>query len=337
MDHDHNSLVKSSLLNEIKNLYQLSCAASKQVLGGFSSLNVPLQGNGKNYVLKKYRAKNERDVTYIETIAKFLQKENLPCFSPILTKNAEDHFFREGAYYALYPKIEGQIYDEPSLDEKRLQSAADLLGKLHSLKLPEGLVKEPKTLSSESLDAFIKAPALQKSCTHNSPSAEILRFIEKSIDQKKALLKDLSDKKVSWNLEGNQLVHGDFHNQNLLFGLKNEIVGLLDFEEVHKGHGLEDVVHFILLGCCNTGFENENLEKAQIFLKNYSSHHLITKKELKVAIYHWIIRNSTSVFMEELLLSTQDPFFIELIKRDRKKVDYLIHEMDSFVEKITDE
>ncbi len=58
-------------------------------------------------------------------------------------------------------------------------------------------------------------------------------------------LKQLESTKLAWTESELSIIHGDFHNNNLLF--KNgQLLTFLDFEEIKDGHPTEDFVRFII-------------------------------------------------------------------------------------------
>ncbi len=60
-----------------------------------------------------------------------------------------------------------------------------------------------------------------------------------------AFLMQLGTTKIDWSVDELEIIHGDFHNNNLLF--KNgKLLTFLDFEEVKDGHPTEDLVRFII-------------------------------------------------------------------------------------------
>lgn len=122
--------------------------------------------------------------------------------------------------------------------------------------------------------------------------------------------------------EHHNLVHGDFHNENILFDESQNIVRLLDFEETHLGHRVEDVMHFIFLACCNSGFNDSNIKKARFFTQAYKNLYPLSDREFLFGLNFKLFKESSSFFIENMLYQTGHPVFVKLLERDLIKLTY---------------
>ncbi len=310
--------------------YGLKNAIFIEKANGYSAQNYIVKVNSELFILKKYRSFNETEIVRIEEISLFLFENNISIVLPIKTIDSLLHFESNGYYYALFPKVQGKVLHEPAFTPKVLDEAANLLNKLHC------------TTSTCHLD-LLTAKNIAKISFENK-SEKIFALLEEtsfknSIDQ---LTKDLIEIKsklfkqilINHNfdnfLSNHDFVHGDFHNENLLFDSNQKITCLLDFEEVHYGNKLEDVAHFILISCFNSGFEKINFSNARQFLTTYMKISNTTNTEIQEAIYYLIGKFSSSFFLEEMLYITKDLLFVSLLERDVKKYHYFLHHLFNF-------
>lgn len=150
------------------------------------------------------------------------------------------------------------------------------------------------------------------------------------------LLKESLPVSVNQVRRTTDLVHGDFHNQNILFNKKGRVTSILDFEHVHFGDGLFDVMHFIRLGCCNTGYKPPNLRLAQLFARKYLLLNPRLREDIKSSLQSYLLYYASSLFLEKTFLENRDPFYLSLIQRDINSFHFFMTHFDYFFESIFD-
>ena len=126
------------------------------------------------------------------------------------------------------------------------------------------------------------------------------------------------------------LVHGDFHNENLIFTEHKRLPSILDFDLAYLGNGIADVFNFMLFACFNTGFARHNFSKGSCFLEAYTERRRTTTTELEFGTQCLLDKLAGSFFLEATLYNTRDLFFAELLERDLKKVLYLKDNLPEF-------
>lgn len=170
----------------------------------------------------------------------------------------------------------------------------------------------------------------------NPQSNKTQHIIKKLIDTKLNIISNFNrytELKEQLFLTKN-LVHGDFHNENLLFSNEHDLLGILDFEESHYGHPTEDIIHFIQLACCNTGYHKSNLDKAKFFLREYLTHNHISNEHIRLGGYLYLYKIASSFFLEDKLLASDSDNLVPFLIRDLEKLEYLQHNMDELIENI---
>lgn len=325
----------TAALGKVRELYKANNILIVRNLGGFSSDNIQVNMDGKSYVLKAYHNKKPQEVDRIEKLTQFLAENKFPVFNPVLTCEGKTHFVFEDKVLSLFPMIEGVVLHEPSLNPEILAQIAHLFASFHRL---DG--------SSLSLNSSLMIPISRKKIKADALKALSLITSTSLGHGTDKLAKDLIDCKMSTLdmmtgsdlfkplADHQHLVHGDFHNQNILFDDKFNIVRLLDFEHVHYGHRIEDVMHFILLACCASGFNETNLTKARSFLCSYQTNFPLRQDEISLGLRYAIFKECSSFFLETNLYQGGDPFLIKLLKRDLKKIEYFNEHFESFLKQI---
>lgn len=325
---------RSDMENRIQKLYGFKDIVWLGKLGGLSSINYEIRANKRSFVLKKYRSSRVKDILKIERVSNFLSENCLPVLPAILNKEKRAHFRFDDELFGIFPKTEGIVLHEPSFSEPTLALTASLLSKLHRL--------NPSSLGLSSLDRrvvskkLIEAEADKTLCLvrEKSLGLKVDRLTQKLIEKKiEAITNLFSIDLFQPYLRSGQLVHGDFHNENLLFDKNHrDIVRLLDFEEVHLGHRVEDVIHFTMLACCNSGYGEENLRKARFFVQKYNSRFPLRAEEIFFGVHFELYKEFSSFFLERELYDKRDPFLIKFLERDLNKVFYFNNNLNKFIE-----
>lgn len=240
------------------------------------------------------------------------------------------HTVVNGNYFSIYHKIEGVVLHEANLGVNALHSVAKHLAKLHGtadrLELPYAAEK------IQSLKVVEQRAMLIKDLIHERSQEDYinniaLKLIALKLKTLNNLITDTDLKALSFS---KYLIHGDFHNQNILFNIKDELVGILDLEEVHYGHPTEDIMHFIYLACCNTGYNEININRAKIFLKEYLAYNDLPKEEIKLGVRMYMHKVSSSFFLEDQLFSHNVNDLAPFLERDLKSLEYLYEHLDEF-------
>jgi hypothetical protein len=103
---------------------------------------------------------------------------------------------------------------------------------------------------------------------------------------------------------------------------------------MHHGCGINDLMSFIQLSCCNTGYQQKNLKKAKIFLNAYLLRRFIKKETLVYYAIRSMFHKENTFFFEKKLYLEKNIKLIEYIKRDLIKLIYLEQHADEFIERL---
>ena len=185
----------------------------------------------------------------------------------------------------------------------------------------------------------------------NAKASAILRLAKKESLSLEAdsLIKELVKTKLDilslyrWNdilinhKYSKSLVHGDFHMENMIFNNKAEVVYIFDFETVHFGDGIEDIIHFIIYRFINSNYNPENFKEARLFLNLYSHYEPLTAEEIKVETYCSLYMSIGSFFLEEKILKTKDLNLVKHLKWSLRRLLYFGANIDDFINQICNE
>lgn len=308
---------RAALLQPLREAYGFSDLVWGELLGGLSSQNMAFVADGSEYALKCYGPGARAQLARLEQLAVYLSGQNFSAPVPLLARSGQRHIAVDEAVYAVSRRCPGRVLHQGGLTTTGLESAAMHLHRLHGLGAGAsawlGAPRAPLAFDAAShahatLRERIAARHLQ--CEHRD-------LISESLALKQEVLSSL-DPMPSIVL-GVDFVHGDFHNENLLFDTHHQVTCVMDYEESGFGCGAIDVVNFIQFACCNDGFGSEQLQRAQTFIRAYSAFAPLTGKQVQIGWDYFFWRLSASIFMEERL-ADDDAFFVTFTQRDIHKM-----------------
>lgn len=297
--------------------------------GGFSAENTFLHCDGVDYVLKCFRTGDVKKILHLEASANLLYESGLPVPLSLKGRDGKGYFEVAGRFYSILPKVSGMTLHEPDLDDASLQQAGKCLGIIHNIRDYETIGRNPDgsllsgKVNEESIIAALNSNPIDETIDAKTRS---LLSIKRAIIEKYSSLIDTSfADKIA-------LIHGDYHNQNLIFNSNGTIAALLDFELVDIGSPQRDIMSFIHLACCNTGYQPMNIEKVKSFLAGYRMVRSLAKSDLKNGMFDWMVRMSHSLFIEASVYIEGYTGLTMLITRDEKKLGFLIENAESIVD-----
>ena len=183
-----------------------------------------------------------------------------------------------------------------------------------------------------------KASAILRLAKNESLSLEADRLIKELVKTKLDILSLYKWNDILINHKSSKsLVHGDFHMENMIFNNKAEVAYIFDFETVHFGDGIEDIIHFIIYRFINSNYNPENFKEARLFLNLYSHYEPLTVEEIKVATYCSLYMSIGSFFLEEKILKTKDLNLVKHLKWSLRRLLYFGANIDDFINQICNE
>ena len=308
---------RAALLQPLREAYAFSDIAWGDPLGGLSSHNVAFVADGAEYVLKRYGPAAQAQLARLEQLAVYLSGQDFLAPVPLLARNGQRHITVNQAVYAVSPRCLGKVLHQGSLTAVGLESAAMQLNRLHGLGAgASAWLGAPRV--PVSLAAAQRAQAtLRERIASRELQPEHRDLIAESLALKQEVLSGLATTQLS--ILGTDLVHGDFHNENVLFDAAQQVTCVMDYEESGTGCGTLDVINFFQFACCNDGFASEQLQRAQIFIRAYSACSRLSAQQARMGWDYFFWRLAASVFMEARL-ADGDALFATLTQRDMHKM-----------------
>lgn len=307
------------ILSLLEDNFKFSKKELGENLGGLNSFNIELSTDKGDFIIKRFRFNDENKVAQIEAFLDEIESK-VPLALPLKNMHGKQHFINNKSIYCLLKKINGKILHQESLSKESLKSAGTLLANFHFAS--EAFTDTPFKKHTPLKKVISNSDELKRIIDKNPISKDIDNLTNQLISKKISLLKKIPKLQPPSPM---QTIHGDFHNENIIFNKDNSIAALLDFEEIHRGNKTYDIFHFINLACCNTGYEEDNLNKAIIFLKAYSTLNAISKKDIEFGFFDYIRQFSSSFFLENKLYKEKDAYLVEFIKRDIQKANIFLN------------
>lgn len=309
-----------------------------EVFHGHSSQNVHLRANGAHFVMKRYGDLAARRLSELTLLANFLRAQKYPSVAPVLNRNQSFEFFCDGGVFALFPYQKGRVLHGSELTPIALTQTAKLIAELHRLgtKLPFSL-KPSREIIPTTLDLDAQRRARIHRLATFCKNRKCAPLIERSLSIKRVFLEKLPDRFFDFSAiaTGLDLLHGDFHNENILFESSSGSICLLDFEECRLGHRIQDLMQFVHLALCNLDYSEISLKNCRKFLKDYRHFAPISNAEIKAGLCEYFANLATSLFFEETYCANGDAATERLIERDIRKLEFYRNHMHFLIDQLT--
>lgn len=268
------------LLIKIFELYGLRLECVEKVTKGFLSENHILADSSAKYFLKKYRFDNRERIEEIHKVKKYFSDGGIPVILPLTAQNKQTFFVCNGAYYALFPFVDGKQFERGEFTERAIESLGKTLGRVHRLG-KQSLFKINKEFTpwnkNESLEklSLIKGEIKKK---RSLDDFDRLTMESVALKRQLILLSELSYEDLE--LQSDHLIHGDYLDHNVFFGTDNKVSHVFDFEKtLHSPRTYELFRSFMYIFLEDTA-STENLGNIKKYLDAYASAYPISKDEL---------------------------------------------------------
>lgn len=312
------------LEEKLSTLYGFKNIEWLDAFGGYSSLNLHMRANNAHWLVKKYGKLALKRLLELNELMRILQFEEFPAVAPLINCLERAEFQCDDETFAVFPVIAGNKLQGDQLTLPALSSTAQLIARFHRLgsgrSLNLGAGRELLTPSEFNArgKAIIDSKALS---ALPSPDADA---VLQSLSVKAAFLNGVTSAFFDFEVlkKSTDLVHGDFHNENILYSENKTPICLLDFEESFVGHRVIDLIQFVQLALCNSDYTSKSLEKSRYFLLAYAEQSDLKSAEIHAGLRHNFAIMATSLFFEEKLLDGGNSIFVEFLQRDFRKIEF---------------
>ena len=204
-------------------------------------------------------------------VLEFLNKNKFPYQIPEMIKNDKGKYISkiEGNLFQVYPLIQGKTVKNLNLPQ--IKNAAKALAKYHEL-----MKKFPG--KKEKIDDLRFATSNYQKLRSIKPKNDVDKFMIKNLNFFESILKESRNVNRNKNI---LVVHGDFNKANLLFE-GDKLSGILDFENVAWAPRMWELTTNVTDGV-------DNLKN---FVKEYTKHNPISKKERELIVPLKLLKNS---------------------------------------------
>ena len=272
------------------------------------------------FFIKSVREKMKGNIAYIAAVETFMKERGIAAVCMQKTTVGEHFIELEGHVYTVYPFIDSDqshVYTDSDI-----AAMGTLLAKIHragSHDVPDFF--KQKQITQKQKEPIIAKLEKYKALILAKPSCDILdeRFL-KYITVKLNLMSRIAD---SLPFENDTLVHGDFHERNLLIDVASrQIVGVCDWEKAEFMPRSYEVARSVLIIAFSGEYVLEQaLQTAAIFLKAYQTTYPLTKAEWRAGLQSRARSAVLSQWIEDQYYNHQDSRPVRFLSREVRQLE----------------
>lgn len=293
--------------------------------GSYSSLNLHMRSDKTHWLVKRYGKLAPKRLVELNTLAKFLQSREFPTVSPLANRLGLVDFQCGDETFAVFPVIDGHTLHGDELTLPSLTRTAQLIAQFHRLggELPLTLGSGSRSIPGSS-DFRAEGRALIGATFLSKLPQSVVSSVLHSLTLKQTFLDacPVTSGESALLDSATDLVHGDFHNENVLYSAAKIPICLLDFEECSLGHRAVDLVNFVQLALCNDDYSTESLARGRHFLRAYAEYADLKDSEIQAGLRYSFASMATSLFFEKKLCEGGDPDLTTILQRDLRKIEF---------------
>ena len=253
--------VKDLPIDEIARYYDVGPVDVVKRLGGLQAINWELQTGRGRKVLKRHSEFAAGHVSLIDTFTSIIEAGGISVVASEIARNGARHVWIEDHCYALLPYVEGVVHHANTLRPIDANNCGKLLAKIHSMSSWSPLIGHSRLIRSKPrLDVVPLEDELRSLPVSEArdDAIELLELKGKILDKYGG----------EWSSKKLVIVHGDFHNENIIFDLQG-VAWILDFEYTTIGDPFDDIGQYIDRGVCNIVFDDNSILLAGAFIDGY--------------------------------------------------------------------
>lgn len=288
---------------------------------GFMSQNYRVNTSVGSFFLKRYRDRINTVIHEIKMAEEYFSLHGLPIILPKKDRYGREAFWC-GAWYSLFPFIEGQSPTRPEINRDLIISLATTLAHIHDAGdqftfRPFQMIrignKRKFLMENVELDRCL---AQKKRLTSQEEQ------IQQLLDLKRGLFKKSDHSPEDFPLAYDCLLHGDYQHFNV-FADRQHVTHIYDLERTALGPASYEIARAIFLDCFEDGWNEKNFADAQLYVSTYREHRPLTFDDFTQAIqfyYYNVIRTS---WIEANFLIYNVHQSLSILERQRQRLLYL--------------
>lgn len=278
-------------------------------LGGYSSLNLLVSADQRQLVLKRTSQAQEASLARADAFVRDLPAASLPPPGRIPSRDGARSWRRGLQVFSLTAFVDGAVRHADGLDDAALTEIAAAARALHSA--PRGAAPPPSSLDEmfpPEEAAAARLEAARELCRAAKPdvAAPVLELLRVKDELRRRLDREGLVGRLAAR---DDLVHGDFHNENLLFSAEGALTAVLDYEYAHRGGRAEDLATFVSLAFLGSG----QVDRARDFIQAYGG---IDQAEMEDGFLAYLYRKGSNAVVELGALERPDAIEMLIVRRD---------------------
>ncbi len=215
----------------------------RQFARGAASYNFLVTTNNQKALVKLTRPYNEKGIIRLAKVCQAISENKQLTVARLIQANQSLYFKYEEKYGLIMEYCDGESIPSYEMKTAHFEQILSTYALFQQTKWNKSDLLPVYSMSEHChRHILFLEDALQNLKNLSQPK----RFLFGMLCRKHlAFLNRLATTKIDWEADELEIIHGDFHNNNLLF--KNgKLLTFLDFEEVKDGHPTEDFVRYII-------------------------------------------------------------------------------------------
>lgn len=324
-----------NILAKINQLYGTNVSLSEKVTRGFLSDNYFLSDGKNKFFLKKYRFDNSSRIAEIHASKKYFADGGIPVILPVSLLNGDTFFEHDGAYYALFPFVEGKHLERGNLTEASIISLGQMLGKIHLLGKESKLAIDDHFKIESEENTLKKIENILTKISEISVQSDFDKVALENVKMKKELLLKNSITFESLGLNCDHLIHGDYLDHNVFFDENDNVKWVFDFEKTNYSPRTYELFRSMVYGLLSADVTEADLENARKYMDAYSSVYPISKEEIKRGLQLYFIKTIHTFWVESEHYLKENTRVDNFLLDDHKRIKYLSKHLDLLVNVLT--
>lgn len=322
------------LLDYIKEAYNLGLHYSEKVNKGSLSENHILENEDGKYFLKQYRFDNAEKIEEIHAVKKYFASGGIPVILPFRIKDGKTFFSFGNKYYALFPFVSDIQLERGTLHQTAIISLGEMLGKIHLLG------KDARLLVKDKFNPWSKEKTLAKIDQINfeiSKKTELDDFDKlalKSIDKKRKLVEQSSISYEDLNLPSDHLIHGDFLDHNVFFGLDGKVSYVFDFEKTSYAPRAWEIFRSMMYSFLSDDTSENSIQRAKLYIDSYRKVYSVSNDELSRGLKLYYLKSIHGVWSESEHYLNNNNRADKFLETDFRRLQYLSENLHDFENKL---
>lgn len=323
------------ILAKINHLYGTNVSSFEKVTKGFLSDNYFLSDGKTKFFLKKYRFNNSSRIAEVHASKKYFAEGSIPVILPVSLLDGNTFFEHSGAYYALFPFVEGRHLEKGNLTEGSIISLGQMLGKIHLLGKESKLVINDQFKIENEENTFKKIEDILVKISEVSFPSNFDKVALENVQMKRELLLSNTTTFESLGLQCDHLIHGDYLDHNVFFDEEGKVKWVFDLEKTNYSPRTYEIFRSMIYGLLSADVTKADLENARKYIDAYSSIYPISKDEIKRGLQLYFVKAIHGFWVESEHYLKGNTRVDHFLFDDHNRIKYLSENLDSLIEVLT--